>query len=330
MRVALVLGSGGARGYAHIGVIRELEARGHEIVGVTGCSMGSVVGGMYAAGKLDEFEAWVRKVQWAQVLWYMDLALSGPGLMRIDRIMDVLAEIVGDVEIQDLPLPYLAVAVDIAAQREVWFTNGPLLTAIRASIAIPTAITPVVLNGRLLVDGGMLNPLPLEPAAMVRADAVVAVSLMGRADNPFRVTEVESTPTPTDRVPGVVNAMSEAVGGAIDGVVGFLDRFTGRHDHDAIAIIDDDGAPAAASQNHTRPGRSPEPLPKGLTRIDMMTMALNTMQASIEQIRTAVNPPDALISVPTDAASTFDFHRADEIIEIGRQLAVEKLDSAGL
>nr|NLD41705.1 patatin [Actinomycetales bacterium] len=177
MRISLVLGSGGARGYAHIGAIRELEARGHEIVAISSCSMGSVIGGMYAAGKLDEFEKWVRGVERSQVLWYMDLALSGPGLMRMGRIMDILGELVGDVEIQDLPIPYVAVAVDVASRREVWFTRGPLLTAIRASIAIPTAITPVVLNGRLLADGGLLNPLPLEPSAMVPADAVVAVSL---------------------------------------------------------------------------------------------------------------------------------------------------------
>ncbi len=334
MRISLVLGSGGARGYAHIGAIQELTSRGHEVVAISSCSMGAIVGGMYAAGKMDEFEEWVRKIERSHVLWYMDIALRGPGMLKADRMMDILADLVGDVEIQDLPIPYVAVAVDLAARREVWFPRGPLLTAIRASIAIPTAITPIVMNGRLLADGGLLNPLPMEPTAMVHADAVVAVSLMGRDPYQGSSTVADAEQSSGLRIPGVAVAgavgdkVGDAVGGAVDGVIGWLDRFTGRGgENGGDAVGEEDGR--EERRRIAALGRSPEPLPRGLTTIDMMTMALNTMQTSIESTRTAANPPDVLVSIPTSAAATFDFHRAAELIEYGRKAAAEEFDRAG-
>lgn len=180
MRVALALGSGGARGYAHIGAIRELEARGHEIVAISGSSMGAVVGGMYAAGKLDEFETWIRSLNQRNVLMLVDPAMSRGGAIRARRLTAKLSEILDGARIEDLRIPFTAVSTDLQARREVWFTRGPLDVAMRASYAIPSVITPAMVGGRIMIDGGVLNPVPMEPLLASSADLVVAVSLTGR------------------------------------------------------------------------------------------------------------------------------------------------------
>lgn len=333
MRITLVLGSGGARGYAHIGAIQELEARGHEVVAITSCSMGAVVGAVYAAGKLDDFEGLVRKIEVRDVLRYMDPALGAPGMIKAGRIMDMLGSFLGDLNVEDLPIPYLAVAADMYNRREVWFMAGPLLTAIRASIAIPTAFTPIMLQGRLLADGGLLNPLPVDAAAMYPADAVVAVSLSGRqvnlarhaaADQPLQFSRpsTNGTPQPWTRLR---QGADELLGGA--GVRALFEKFTGQaHDPDAAEPGE---LTSGGNAVHVR-GRSPEPLPRGLNTLDMTTMALNTMQMSIESTRTAATPPDVLISIPIDACGPMDFHRATEMIELGRERAIAAYDAAGL
>lgn len=180
MRVALALGSGGARGYAHIGVIRELEARGHEIVAISGSSMGAVVGGLYAAGKLDEFEEWVRPLSQRDVVRLIDPALTGGGAMRARRVMQRLSKMLDGARIENAGIPFTAVATDMHSRREVWFTRGPMDVAMRASFAIPSVITPAVVGERLLIDGGVMNPVPVEPLIATNADIMVAVSLTGR------------------------------------------------------------------------------------------------------------------------------------------------------
>lgn len=192
MRVALVLGSGGARGYAHIGVIHALRDAGHEIVAISGSSMGAVVGGVTAAGQLDGFTEWVTSLRQRDVLRLLDLKVSAPGLIAADRVIDKLRALTDDVAIEDLPIPYTAVATDIDARREVWFQRGPLASAVRASIAIPGVFTPIRIDGRLLVDGGVLNPVPVDPMAAVDADLVVAVSLSGPRATDLVTPERES------------------------------------------------------------------------------------------------------------------------------------------
>jgi NTE family protein len=176
-RVALVLGSGGARGLAHIGVIQHIESLGHEIVYISGCSMGALVGGIYAAGKLDPYSEWARKLERRDMLSLLDLAFGWTGLFKGDRLMGVLRELVGDHVIEDLPIGFTAVATDLTEQREIWLNRGPLFDAIRASIAIPTVFTPHVYLGRVLVDGGLLNPIPIAPALNQAADLIIVVNL---------------------------------------------------------------------------------------------------------------------------------------------------------
>ncbi len=175
--VSLVLGSGGARGYAHVGVIRALEERGYEIKGIAGCSMGSLIGGFYAAGKLDEFEEWVSTLSYLDVLKLVDLSLLSSGAIRGDKVFSLLSEMLGSVKIEQLKIPYTAVATDLTNQKEVWFNSGPLEQAIRASCSIPSVVRPVVMGNRLLVDGGVLNPLPIAASIAVHADHIIAVDL---------------------------------------------------------------------------------------------------------------------------------------------------------
>ena len=178
-RVALALGSGGARGYAHIGVIGELRERGYDIVGIAGSSMGALVGGLHAAGKLDEFAGWARSLTQRAVLRLLDPKITAAGVLRAEKILDAVRDILGEVTIEELPIPYTAVTTDLLTGKSVWLQRGPVDAAIRASIAIPGVILPHVLDGRLLADGGILDPLPMAPIAAVNADLTIAVSLSG-------------------------------------------------------------------------------------------------------------------------------------------------------
>jgi NTE family protein len=209
-RIALVLGSGGARGIAHIGVIAHLEALGHRIVYISGCSMGALVGGIYAAGKLPVYESWLRALERRAVIGLLDLAFGRPGLFKGERLIGVLRELIGDHEIQDLPIGYTAVATDLVEQREIWLNRGPLFDAIRASIAIPTIFTPYELNGRLLVDGGLLNPVPIAPALNQQTDLIVAVNLNANLRSEHESPEqVEAGGSPATVVlPGLLDVMS--------------------------------------------------------------------------------------------------------------------------
>ena len=185
-RVALVLGSGGARGIAHVGVIRELLSRGYEITAVSGASMGALIGGVWAAGKLDEYCEWAEQLDYLDMVRLLDVSLLDPGVIKGDKLFDRIRQIVGDCRIEQLPVPYTAVASSLTARREVWFQRGDLITAIRASCAIPSLFKPVKMHGQLLVDGAVLNPLPLAPAgAAAQADLVVAVNVLGEPEPDF-------------------------------------------------------------------------------------------------------------------------------------------------
>lgn len=175
--VALALGTGGARGLAHIGAIEAIEAAGYRIIAVSGSSIGALIGGIYAAGKLDVYRDWVCALQKMDVLKLVDWTLSGAGLIKGERIIDALRELIGDVNIEELPIPFTAVATDLDREREVWLTRGPLFDAIRASIAIPTIFRPHPVHGHRLVDGGLMNPLPLTPLLQSPSDYTVAVNV---------------------------------------------------------------------------------------------------------------------------------------------------------
>jgi NTE family protein len=180
--VSLVLGSGGARGLAHIGVIEVLEEKGFEIHSISGSSMGALIGGIYAAGKLQVYSDWVQSLERLDVIRLLDFSFGGAGLFKGRRIIGTLKEMIGDCNIEDLPIAFTAVATDLEAEKEVWLSRGPLFDAIWASIAFPTIFTPKVYQGRRMIDGGLINPIPIAPTLRDRTDLTIAVNLSGRSE----------------------------------------------------------------------------------------------------------------------------------------------------
>lgn len=390
MRVALALGSGGARGYAHIGAIRELQARGHEVVGVSGASMGAVVGSLLAAGELDRFEEWVRGLAQRDVLRLLDVSFAGGGAIRANKIMGVIGEMLDDVRIEDLAIPYTAVATDLRARREVWFTRGPADIAVRASFAIPSIVTPAIVGGRLMIDGGVTNPVPLEPLASVDSDLVLAVSLTGRREG-IRGSTFQESSDPEEpsavadpkisKKGGSVTATTARLSGRIRTAAAdvrdaelvrlvaarFGQDSTGSDPtvHDPIgeeaAGIESTGPRAETrtrASGRSTPGETATPSPEveeaveegerevradaqsdergleslpGTLRIfDVVSQSIEAMQSILTGYRMAGNRPDVLVEVPSDSCSAFDFHRAEEMIELGRRLTAEALDREGL
>ena len=183
-RVALVLGAGGARGLAQIGVLEALDARGIEISAIAGSSSGALVGGVYAAGKLTEFREQLVRLDRRGFLRLLDPVIGRAGLLGGSRLVARMREVVGDPDIEALPIPFTAVAVDLMRQREVWLRSGPLWQAIRASFAVPGLFTPHVVHGRELVDGGLLAPLPIAATRMSDAHRLIAVDMHGWPDRP--------------------------------------------------------------------------------------------------------------------------------------------------
>ncbi len=177
--VALALSSGGARGLAHIGAIEELEAQGYHISSIAGCSMGALIGGVYAAGKLNEFREWMKTIDRKKMLGLIDFSLSLNHLVKGTRIIEAIMEFVPDVNIENLPIPYCAVATDLKAGREVMFRKGSLFKAIRASISLPSFYEPVKRNDMILIDGGIINPLPLNRVKRQAGDMLVGVDVSG-------------------------------------------------------------------------------------------------------------------------------------------------------
>lgn len=329
-RVALALGSGGARGYAHIGVIEVLEERGFEIVSIAGSSMGAVIGGLHAAGKLAPYTDWVRGLRQRDVVRLLDLSLSAPGAIRAEKVVARVRDLLAGARIEDLPVPFTAVATDLFARKEVWFQRGPVDVAIRASIAIPGVITPVVLNGRLLADGGVTNPVPIAPTSSARADLTVAVSLGGEPSGPAGPAAVQESAEPrpveewTERFRAGASQLLER--DAVRALLNRLGSGAGSGDAPGPVPVDEVAASPVDGAADDEVGA----LPPGVGKLDMMYHSLDAMQSVLVRYRLAGYPPDVLVSVPRDACRSLDFHRATEMIELGRRLTEQALDAAGL
>ena len=177
--VALALSSGGARGLAHIGAIEELEAQGYHISSIAGCSMGALIGGVYAAGKLNEFREWMKTIDRKKMLGLIDFSLSLNHIVKGSRIIEAIMEFVPDVNIEDLPIPYCAVATDLKSGKEVLFNKGSLFEAIRASISLPSFYEPVQRDDMILIDGGVINPIPLNRVKRHAGDILVGIDVSG-------------------------------------------------------------------------------------------------------------------------------------------------------
>lgn len=305
-RVALALGSGGARGYAHIGVINELRSRGYEIAGIAGSSMGALVGGLCAAGSLDEFTQWATTLTGPAVLRLLDPSISAPGVFRAGKILDAVRDILGDATIENLPMPFTAVTTDLIAGKSVWLQRGPLDEAIRASIAIPGVIAPHLVDGRMLADGGILDPLPIAPIAAINADLTVAVSVSG--------TEADVG----DQLTGDVRPTRERLNRLLRSTSALLDRLSATTDPAAAEDNLELAEIEAAEQAETS-------FPK-LGSFAIMMRSIDIAQAALARHQMAAYPPDLLIEVPRTACRSLDFHRATEVIDLGHELAARALD----
>lgn len=301
-RVALALGGGGARGCAHMGAIAELQDRGAEIVAIAGTSMGAVIGGMHAVGKLDPYREWLEGLTHRDVIRLLDPALRSPGLIGAEKIMVRVRELIGETRIEDLPLPFTAVATELITGKEVWFQQGPLERAIRASIAIPSVITPLIDDGRVLVDGGLVDLVPVMPLASIKADLLVAVSVIG---TPRGV----STPSPVgeESLESVQRASTQLRDQDI------MRRVINRLGWDTTAEAQVVEVPDVQSLN--------------LRTLDIMELSIQTMQRMITRIQMATFPPDVFIELPTDICGTMEFHRAREVAELGRARTSAVLDA---
>jgi NTE family protein len=307
-------------GYAHIGVIEALRARGYDIVGVTGSSMGALVGGLHAAGHLDEFADWAKSLTQRTILRLLDPSISAAGVLRAEKILDAVRDILGPVTIEQLPIPYTAVATDLLAGKSVWFQRGPLDTAIRASIAIPGVIAPHEVDGRLLADGGILDPLPMAPLAAVNADLTVAVSLSG--------SEVIDNREPE---PGVtvewLNRMVRSTSALLDTTAArsLLDRPTAR------AVLSRFGAdtwsdgPDVEESGIGEDDIDDAPEVPKLGSFEVMNRTIDIAQSALARHTLAAYPPNVLIEVPRSTCRGLEFHRAVEVIAVGRALANQAL-----
>ena len=296
--ISLVLGSGGARGLAHIGVIRALERQGWRIGAIAGSSMGALIGGFYAAGKLDDYADWVQELTEFNVLRYLDIAWGGAGMLKGQMLMETLQEFVGSHRIEDLPIPLTIVAADVLARKEVWLNRGDLFDAIRASIAVPTVFTPHTIKGRPLLDGGVLNPVPIAPTLQDSTDAIIAVSLSGVEKRIGGGNRRTSAPKPAEKPRHRYQKQIET----------FIDQL----------------------QERLGFGNEQEENQPSLSLTDAALLSLDAMQASIARSMLAAYPPDLLIEVPINTCRAHEFYRAEEVIAAGEywaKQAIERFDN---
>ncbi len=298
-RVGLALGSGAARGLAHIGVLRALDEAGIAVEVIAGTSMGALIGAVHAAGTLDSLAATFRTLDWPRMVSFLDVVLPKSGLIDGARIAALVREHVRSGAIERLARPFAAVATDIVTGEEVVIRSGDVIEAVRASIAVPGIFTPVRRNGRILVDGGLVNPVPVAVARALGAGCVIAVDLNhGILGAGGAASSRERPSAAAARLPRWARSVRE-------GVQELTTRLAARD------------LPAAAQL--ARWLESEEPLP---SIFEVLLASINIMESRITDDRLALDRPDLLIRPPLRHIRFLDFDRAEEIIEIGYRSAV--------
>ena len=273
---------------AHIGVIHWLEENNYKIESISGCSMGALIGGVYAAGKLDNFERWVSAITKVDVVTLLDLSWGKTGLVKGDKIINTLIDLVGDQLIEDLPVSYTAVASDVNSEKEVWINSGRLFDAIRASISLPLFFTPFNYKGVALIDGGVLNPVPIAPTFGDETDITIAVNLGGKIESKAEEHDPETRPE-ADSSP-----LQEKISLFIERIQQAT-KNTGTLDWGVY---------------------------------DIANQAFDAMQSTIARQKLASYPPDYLIDIARNACGTLEFDRASEMMALGYEKAQECLGQA--
>lgn len=288
IRIGLALGSGSARGWSHIGVIRVLERAGINPEIICGTSIGSLVGAAYAAGKLDSLEPWVKELSWQAVVGLLDLKMGG-GLIEGGKLVGFLRKQLDDQGIEELPKTFACVATDLTNGREIWLRDGSVVDAVRASIAMPGLFTPVLRDGRLLVDGGLVNPVPVSLCRAMGADVVIAVDLnwdlLGQRKRLSDQARTELVPTANGKLNGLL-------------------------------------AKFRPSNWMNGESQSVKNMP---SMLDVVSTSLSIMQVRITQSRLAGEPADVMIRPKLSGVAAMDFHRAEIAIAEGERAAQHAL-----
>ena len=298
-RLGFALGSGSARGWAHIGIVKALAERGFVPDVIAGASVGALVGAAAASGRIDALEQWVCALTQRDVWRLVDTTFRGGGVMTGSRLMDAIAEHIGDAPIESLPIPYGAVATDLYTGEEIWLRDGPYMTAVRASSGVPGLFAPTWHAGRWLIDGGVVNPLPVSMCRALGADLVIAVDLSRSVTNVAKRAQDGSPPA------SATEPVATAEGTAI------LKKWSG--------LVD--GLVESFRTKRTEPGL-----------LEVMSSSVNIMQDRITRSRLAIDPADLVLRPDLADFQLMDFHRAREAIEIGRELVEatqESLEAVG-
>lgn len=292
--IALVLSSGGARGLAQIGVIEVLEENGFKIQSVAGSSIGALIGGFYAMGKLDDYKKWICKLKRKDVFSLMDFTISGSGLVKAEKIFQKMKEFIPDMPIEKMTIPLTILATDVINEEEVVFTEGSFYEAARASIAIPAVITPVKRNNTVLIDGGVLNPLPYKHIKQKEGHLLVMVNLYGREPKNTESGEIEMVER--------INTTPEA---------GILERF---HNSENLQSIRQWIAEFISVGDHSAKGY-----------ISLLNTVSRLMIIKLAEQAAQLAKPDLLITIPQNSAGAWDFHKANDLIELGRRTTIQAL-----
>ena len=284
-KIALVLSGGGARGIAHIGVIKELLKREYEITSIAGTSMGSLVGGIYAMGKLDVFEEWILSLDKIQIFKLIDFTFGGNGFIKGDKVLGSIKDLVGEKKIEELSIPYAAVATNINDRSEVVFTEGSIYDAIRASISIPTVFTPVEFEDKLLVDGGLLNNLPNNHVD--QSDSKYLFSVDVNALVPLLQLEKKEEELELEKT---------------------------NHTNKLLEF-----------KKHLKIFNKEEH-PDKMGYFQLISKTISTMIDNNAQVALKEFPPDVLFQISRECADTYDFFKAEYLIELGQKTAQIELD----
>ncbi|HEU19763.1 MAG TPA: patatin-like phospholipase RssA [Deltaproteobacteria bacterium] len=288
-RIGLALGSGSARGLSHIGIIHALAEMGIHPHIVCGCSVGAMVGGAYAADHLDKLETWIRSLTRTDVLRFFDISLTSGGVILGERLTNVFREYIGEVTIESLSIPFSAVATELATGREIWFRTGFLLDAIRASMSLPGLFAPVQIDNNWLVDGGLVNPVPVSICRAMGADVVIAVNLNGGivgrhlSSKQAKAVETASGGRPPEFFTDLTNRIKRSLKNGVDSLI--------------AQLWQDDS---------NRPGM-----------FDVMASSINIMQDRITRSRMAGDPPDVMLAPQLEHIGLLEVYRASEAIEEG-------------
>lgn len=297
-QVSLALGSGGARGLAHIGVIQVLLEEGFEIGKIAGTSMGACVGGIYCANKLDTFTDWVLQLNRRETIRLMDFTMSTQGVIKGRRVLEHLKSLLGEIRIEDFKIPFTAVATDVVTKEEVWMRQGDLYTVIRASSSIPTLMMPSKWGERILIDGGVLNPLPLEPLYPLTTPLVVAVNINAHPEGHIRYKEVMFDNDHSDHSEEETRDYTTRM---VSTVKGWLNM---------------------TKQEQQETDKHQETT---LNYLGMLNKTYDFMQDRMCEQSVEIYKPDIVVNIPRHVGSTLEFYRAQELVEEGRNACKKAL-----